>query len=219
MTPMDHPPPIPYSSPNAPPATPAYAGMPTSPQEIQAQLAAAQIAGKKIRRLANVATIDAWTIALFAAPSFICGLTSGFSGVLLGAAMGVIAYFEFTGAAAVRRLDVTAPRRLAYNQLAFAATLILYALWSIYAARNGGGLVAALKQQAGGDADLAQSGVDLSGIYSMVVYGLYGTLIAVAVFAQGGTALYYLSREKILKQYVETTPPWVVDMQRQGTTL
>jgi hypothetical protein len=48
---------------------------------------------------------------------------------------------------------------------------------------------------------------------------LYGTVIAVAVFGQGGTALYYFSREKHIRQYVQTAAPWVVEMQRSGGPL
>jgi len=39
-------------------------------------------------------------------------------------------------------------------------------------------------------------------------------LIAVALLVQGGTALYYFSRQKHLLRYLQQTPPWIQQMQR-----
>ena len=66
-------------------------------------------------------------------------------------------------------------------------------------------------------ADLGSMGTDMKDLARMIAFGVYGTLIAVAIFAQGGTALYYFTREKHLRQYIQTTPPWIIEMQRAGT--
>lgn len=193
--------------------------MPSSPQEIQAQLAAASLAARKVRWMAAVATFDAWSIAIFAAPSFVCGLFSGASGVLLGLAMGATAFVEFRGAAAIRRLDPTAPRRQGYNQLVLACSIILYALWCIHAASAGGGLLAQL-QQADPGADFSSiGGGQMDSLGQAVTWFLYGGLIVLTILFQGGLALYYFSREKVIRQYLAETPAWVVEMQRRGTPL
>lgn len=187
-----------------------------TPAEIQQQLTAARRSAKKVRRAVAVATADAWTIAVFAALSFVCGLTGGVSGVLLGVAMGATAYVEFTGAARLRRLDPSAPRRLGYNQLALAGVLIAYALWSLYAANGAGGLLAGLNAQ---EAQLGVSGQQVADLGRLVTDAMYGTLILVAIFGQGSTALYYFSREKYLRRYLAETPSWIIEMQQAGEGL
>ncbi len=187
-----------------------------SPLEVQQQLMAAKLASKKIRRAVIVALSDAWTIAIFAALSFVCGLFGGVSGVVMGVGMGVIAYFEFTGAARLRRLEPSATKMLGYNQLAFACLLILYAAWNLYDAANGGGMLGDLKSH---EAELGASGKDFEDLGQMINSAIYLSLMGVAVFAQGGTALYYFSREKYLRWYIEQTPPWIIDMQKAGGPL
>jgi len=177
-------------------------------------LADARLAAKKIRRAVTYATFDAWTIAIFAALSFVCGLFSGVSGVLLGAAMGIIAFVEFKGVARVRQLDATAAKTLAYNQLAFSAVLIIYALWSLHSIPT----MSSVTSQLGQNSDLVDTG-QIDSWLRLGWFLLYGTVIAVAVFAQGGTALYYFSREKHIREYVQTAAPWIVEMQRSGGPL
>jgi len=187
---------------------------PASTEQIQKDLADARLAAKKIRRAASYATFDAWTVAIFGALSFVSGLFGGMSAVLLGAAMVIVAYVEFKGITRIRQLDPTAAKTLAYNQLALSAVLIIYALWSLHSIPT----MASVSGQLGENADLIDSG-QVDSWLRMGWFLLYGTVIAVAVFGQGGTALYYLSREKHIRQYVQTTAPWVVEMQRSGGPL
>jgi hypothetical protein len=181
---------------------------------VQRDLAAARIAAKKVRRAVKYATFDAWTIGIFGGLSFVCGLFSGISGVVIGAVMGVIAFVEFKGAARVRQLDPTAAKTLGYNQLAFGALLILYALWSMHSVPN----LSSLSSQLGQNADMVDT-PEVDNWMHMAWYAMYGTVIAVAVFGMGGTALYYFSREKHIREYVQTAAPWVVEMQRSGGPL
>lgn len=209
----DDPPTIPYAAPPYPAVSALVAPpAPANPIEIQQQLAAAQVAAKTIRRATAIATADAWMIAVFAALSFVCGLFSGVSGVVVGMAMACIAWFEFDGAARLRRLDLTGPKRLGINQLAFAGLIIAYSLWSLRSELTGGGLSAELAPY---KADLG----DLEGLTRTIAYALYGTLITVAILVQGGTALYYFSREKHLRQYLARTPAWIIEMQRNGAAI
>ena len=50
----------------------------------------------------------------------------------------------------------------------------------------------------------------------LIMIAVYGCLMAVAVFGQGSMVLYYLTRRKHLKDYVAQTPPWIIQMQREG---
>jgi hypothetical protein len=185
---------------------------PSLPQDVQQQLMIAKVAAKKIRRVAAVATGDAWTVAIFAGLSFICGLSGGISGLAIGLAMGVVAYVEFTGASRVRRLEPAAARTLGYNQLALAGVLIIYALWSLFSGSSA--MMNEIKAQLGSDAPgMEKSFEDL---YKTICAIMYGSLIVVAIGAQGGMALYYFRREKLIHEYIETTPQWIIEMQRAG---
>jgi hypothetical protein len=61
------------------------------------------------------------------------------------------------------------------------------------------------------DPDMARTAKSLT---QQVSYGLYGGLILFAILAQGGTALYYFSREKYIRAYLEQTPDWIINMQK-----
>jgi hypothetical protein len=211
--PFPAPQPLTYQAPPFPAAAQSL-----SPIEVQQQLAAARLSSAKVRRAASVAYADGWMIAICGVPTFLFGAMgglSGISGIILGGALCIIAYIEFDGAKRFRRLDITAARRLGYNQLALAVVLIAYSLWSLYTSAHGG-LAAELQANA---PELGNMGTEIQDLMQTASRILYITLIAVAILAQGGTALYYFSREKYIKRYVEQTPPWIVTMQRSGTSL
>jgi hypothetical protein len=50
----------------------------------------------------------------------------------------------------------------------------------------------------------------------LITYLIYGTLAMVAIFGQGGTALYYLSRRRYVEDYARQTPQWIIQAQSAG---
>src|SRR5262245_9785204 len=100
---MTQPPPLNYQSVHL--ASPAITA--PSPQHLE-QIAAARRLGKPITRCTRVATMSAWTIALFGALTIITSLTSAM-GMILGVGMCIISHFEFRGARELRRLNPDAP--------------------------------------------------------------------------------------------------------------
>jgi hypothetical protein len=182
----------------APPPSP-------SPEHL-AQLDAARTASKKIRRVIAVANFDGWGIAVFAAITLALSLTSP-SGILLGLGMGFIAYRELSSAAALKRLEPAACKRLAINQLIFSGLLILYFGWC---------LIDSLSTPP--DPEVIESGFTAAQVHAIFA-AVYAALIAASILFQGGTAWYYHSRAKILEQYVIHTPQWILDYQRTGRTL
>ena len=66
-----------------------------------------------------------------------------------------------------------------------------------------------LLAQSGGIGDLLDPGF----INKLVVY-FYGGVIALSALFQGGTALYYFSRRRLVEEYIAETPEWVRDVQR-----
>ena len=184
-----------------------------SPQQLQ-ELADARARGAKLRRMIAVAKFDAWGVAIFAGLTLAVALVSvSVIGVVVGAAMAIIAYVEFNGIARLRRLDPAAATVLANNQIFFGGILFTYAvysLWSIY--HNPGSFIGAVASSS----DAAMLGIDLTKIARLIGWLIYGTLAAVAITVQGGTAVFYLSRRKYIDAYATRTPQWIIDAQRAG---
>jgi hypothetical protein len=174
------------------------------------QLAEAANRARAIRRAAAVARFDGWTVGAFAALTLLFSVGS-VSGMLVGAAMAAAAAVELRTAERLRRFDPRAARMLARNQLALAATLILYALFQTHAELTGAGSFAAVT---GADPQLAQMLRPVEGLARLVALATYGALIAVALLAQGGLALYYRRCSRRVIDYLAHTPPWVVAVQR-----
>lgn len=175
------------------------------------QLTEARRRAGKIRRAALVASIDGWSIAIFAALSFICGLSS-LVGMLMGVGMGIVAYIELRGGGRLRRLDLGAARMLAWNQVGLAMLLIAYGLWNLFQPA-GQGVYAALK---GADPALVELLGPIEHLERVLRLAVYGGLILVALFAQGGMALYYFTRVRHLEAYLMQTPAWIIQLQRIG---
>jgi hypothetical protein len=192
-----------------PPAGPALS------EEHLRQLTASHAATRKIRRAISVARADGWGVGVFGAMTLIFGITS-ISGVILGAALCAVAFIELWSAGRLRRLEWKASRVLGFNQLALAGTLIVYASWRIYHEMNGTGDYAAI---AASDPQLGQMLAPVEDLTRLITLAIYGGMIAVAVFAQGGLALYYFTREKYVRDYVAQTPEWVLAVQKAGSIL
>ncbi|HEY2588199.1 MAG TPA: hypothetical protein VGI81_20820 [Tepidisphaeraceae bacterium] len=199
---MSLPPPLNY-------ATPQFSG------ENLKQLAAARAASRKIRRAVSVASFDGWTIAACGALTIGLGL-GDVTSIAIGVVLGAIAFVELRSAAQLKRLKVEATRTLALNQLALATLLIVYAVWRLYVTSRPGALSAELGVN---DPDVASMLGSVEDLTHLIMRAVYGGLIAIAVFAQGGLAWYYFTRTKHLKTYLAETPAWIITLQEQGVAL
>src|SRR6478672_9922795 len=126
------PPPLNYGQPPQQRAT----ASPLTPEQF-AQWQAAGVAMRKIRRAAGVATFDGWSIACFAALTWVCGMTDPTT-IAIALVMGTVAFVELRAANRLRAVDVTASRTLAFNQFVFAGLLVAYALTRITLVLRGG---------------------------------------------------------------------------------
>ncbi|HEV2292562.1 MAG TPA: hypothetical protein VGR35_01825 [Tepidisphaeraceae bacterium] len=187
---------------------------PLSAEHLRAMQCAWQRA-KKIRRCVIIAQFDGWTIGVFGALTLLFGAFSIW-GWLLGGGMLAIAYIELSTVERIKRLQPSAARRLGWNQLAFAALLVTYAGWSLYGALLGPDPLASTIAAA---PEAAAMLAPYSSIARTITAAVYVSLAAVAMFAQGGTALYYFTREKYIRAYREQTPGWIVEMQQVGGRL
>jgi hypothetical protein len=199
-------PPIPVAPTQSPPQ--AMPGL--SPEHLW-QLGEARRRGAKIRRAVSVATFDGWATGLFGALTFICGIFS-WIGLVLGAAMLTVAYVEFRGARRLRQLDASAAASLGWNQVALGSALLIYAAYSLWNVFYSHSLVV---DQLLNTPELGGMG-SIESLARLIGVLIYGTLAAVAIFGQGGTAWYYFSRRKHVEAYLRETPQWILDAQRAG---
>ncbi len=202
--------------PDVPPPPPPYA-VPSpesvSTADVPRQLAAAEAAWRPLRRAVRYATADAWTLAVCAALSVPC-MIGGAAGIVLAVALAGIAYVEFKSVRQLKRLDPTALRRLAINQLALAAAAVLYALWNLYLTATDRGLLVWIKsQQLGADVD-RETMAQVVETLRTILYVLYGSLAVIGGFVPAMTAWFYTSKQGRLQAYVAETPPWIIQMQR-----
>jgi hypothetical protein len=203
---------------NAPANPPASPGL--SAQQFR-ELAEARMRAAKIRRAVMVAYFDFWGVAVFAGLTLLGSLLSfSWPGLLVGIGMAIVAWVEFYGARDLKKLDPTAPKRLALNQAFFGAVLLSYAVYALVTGlRNPGAYSSLIQGQMPPDVADSSMVTSINSITRLVLIILYGTLAVVAITVQGGTALFYLSRSKHVRQYLTATPDWILEAQRAGVPL
>ncbi len=54
----------------------------------------------------------------------------------------------------------------------------------------------------------------ISDFYVEISLAVYGIVLVVSVLYQGGNALYYFTRRRLVIAYVNETEPWVIKLQR-----
>jgi hypothetical protein len=208
---------VPPPLPQPPFAQPAPPPPQLSPQHL-AELQAAAYAGRKVRRASRVAAFDGWTIGAFGALTLLVGITD-ISSILIGAVMIVIAVVEIRGGARLRRLEPDAARVLGWNQVALAVLLLGYAGWRLLALRHGdGGVSEALGAEAN-DPQVREMLAPVAGLTRMILVWVYVSVAAIAVVGPGSMALYYFTRGRHVRAYLEQTPEWITSMQRAGVTM
>jgi hypothetical protein len=191
------------------------------PVDIPQQLAVANKNWTKLRRLASYAVFDGWTLTVLGAMTLICGGYGSGVGLMISLTLLGTGLFELRSVRRLRQLDSSALPHMAYNQLVLAGVIILYAIVGLYQAHartnsGGGGLSAEIENA------LADAGASANDIGDQISQGaeiLYAGLIVFTLAAQGGTAVYYFSRRKHLTQYLQQTPDWIQQMQRERRQL
>ncbi len=202
------------STPAAPPATPTPPAPPApapppglTPDQLQ-ELHAARRNGRKVARAARAASFSGWTLATFAGITLLAGIFS-LSSFVLGVGMAIVAWIELRGASGIRQLDVTAPRRLAFNQLGLGAMMCAYAGWGVYATLTGPSVYAAEMAAAGPQVAAILGPIDQ--MQTTIMLAVYIGVGCGALAATGGAAIYYLTRRRHIETHLQRTPAWVVE--------
>jgi hypothetical protein len=85
------------------------------------------------------------------------------------------------------------------------AAVIVYALFSLHSA---------LTTPTETDSVLKSYYPDLADIPRQIAWLLYGGLIASTIIMQGLGMIYYATRARYLSDYLDKTPPWVIELNR-----
>lgn len=174
------------------------------------QLREAEKRSKKIRRAAGVAAFGGWSAAIFAGISAVLSLLPpDVVGLVLAAALGLAAYHELTGRRELLRFEARASRRLGLNQLCLAAMIVIYGSWKLWGVINNGAPIP--PQASTGDAEMDQMIADMTG---KMMIAVYAGVIAAGLLVPGLTAIYYFTRGRLVRQFVATTPGWVLELMR-----
>jgi hypothetical protein len=192
---------------DAPPVAPM--AMPALSPEQLLELARARQNMKRIRRAVFMSKLDGWTLAVFGSLTILFGLMS-LAGWLVGGALVIVAIVELRAGDRLAKLDPTAPKTLAFNQLFLGGVLAAYAIWNLVSPPQ---LSKEFLQQAG---DLKSAGIDVQEMTRSISQMIYATLLGVAVLGMGLMALFYWRRKAQVETYLAQTPPWILTMQRAG---
>ena len=184
-----------------------------SPQHL-AQLDQARGRRKKIDRALWTAGFSAWSLAVFAVLSlpFVL-LALDWQGGLVVAGLMFIACREFTGRHKLKQLQASAARHLGCNQLLLCGLIALYAGWQIVNTLTG---PSSYTQAIAATPELASTLEPLEELKAFVTLAMYSAVLVIGLLTQGSLALYYFTRKKHIRSYLDETPQWVVEVQRRG---
>ncbi|QNN22977.1 hypothetical protein HED60_12095 [Planctomycetales bacterium ZRK34] len=144
-------------------------------------------------------------LAICCVPFVLMDTTNIFVGVVVGG-VGVV---ELIGRGRILQMDPTAGRMLAINQLVLMAAILIYCAWSIYVGLQ-------YPSELATNPDLKSLNFDIAGLEKTLIWVLYGTVAAGSVIYQGLCALFYLNTGRRLRDYIQQTPPWIIQLQRGG---
>ena len=183
--------------------------------EHRAQIVAARKLGGKLRAAGIVAAVDGWTLGVFAVLTILCSLTSPVA-LMLGAGMLAVSYFELRGSGDLKRLDPRGPRLLTLNQFALGAMLFVYGAINLWLSLHEAHPMASM---AGQSPEVESMVAPYEGMVRNLMVLVYAIVMLVAIVEPGLMARYYHSRGKILRMYLQTTPQWILELQRAGMSV
>lgn len=180
-----------------------------------AQLEQAVRNARASRRVAGYASFSGWSTLLAGAISLPFAL-SNIPMLFFCVSLAAIGTRELTLRRRLLRLETSAPKKLAINQLVLGITLAAYAVFML-TRPPGESMIAS----AAGSDPMLQSVPELTAqidafaqIEHAIKAGVYVLLIVVAVFVQGGTAIYYACNTGSLRRFHKHTPEWCVRVYR-----
>lgn len=195
----------------------ADASNPLSTSQLD-QLAEAKKNIKPIFSAVTLATFNFWSFAFGAALSLLVVFFVP-SGLVAAACLTLAAYNEYRGRRLLRELEPKGGLILIYNQLGFLVIIFLYCSWRIADCYLGPTL---FDERAPSNSMilqlLSEDGISVSKRDLSAINDLYRTfatffylgVMALSTVIQGLCAWTYYRRYKVLKDFLQRTPKWVL---------
>lgn len=186
---------------------------PLSPEHHQ-QIVRAQQQRKKLSRATKVASFNAWSFAILAGLSVLIAVFSPWS-LVAAILLAWLSFNEFRGRRQLQALCPSGPRTLGWNQVFCCLCIAGYCALKLYQALAGEGVYATAIAE---HPEIAHMLEPMEGLIESMTIATYLIVLIVGVGVQGVTAWYYFTRHRVLDDYVNQTPDWVLDLQRMQAT-
>jgi hypothetical protein len=189
---------------------------PLTPQHLET-VAAATRRARSLRAAGRLAMFNAICFGTFSAAGLLWFLGAMAFGELdwiagvMGVGLGAIAWNELRGRRLLLAFDTRAPRVLGWNQLALLALIVAYAVTMMCLHLAGPNPYEEAVQR---EPRLARVLGDVGRMYRLLNVAVYGALIVATLIFQGLNALYYFTRARVLRNYLQQTPTWALQLQR-----
>jgi hypothetical protein len=169
---------------------------------------------KIIRHSAAVAKFSAVVMLIIGIPALIATIFApSWQNYLVSAGMCVIGIIEYRGSGRLRRADVKATGILGVNQLALLAIIIIYcaAQMGSLSGQDFKNFVISqdFRSQLSALPDMQKLADSIDHWAPLVINGIFGLVIVLSCFYQGGMAAYYFTRKKHIDKFNRLTPLWV----------
>lgn len=166
---------------------------------------------RSIRKAAGYAAFSGWATLLagaFTLPFMIGNIPMMMFCVVLAG----IGTRELSLRRRLIRLETSVLRKLAINQLMLGCVLSTYAIVHLFQPSGESVLVSTMNsdpsiQSVPGIADQLN---ELAQLEQLVMAGTYALMILMALFVQGGSAIYYLLKIRTMRRLHQRTPGWCV---------
>jgi len=172
---------------------------------------------RKIRKTGGVAMFNAVTLLIFAILSGLYGIASAVFGqfdwvvIVMSAGLGLLGINELRARKQLLRFDPRGPVRLGWNQMGLMALISAYCVWMILWAVREPTMISDYIAQS---PELSKLVTDVQELYkmdNMVQQGfvlVYAVVILATVIFQGGNAIYYFTRGRLLRTYIKEAPSY-----------
>lgn len=190
-----------------------------SPVQLE-QVARAKRCVKPIFGAVALATFNFWCFAISAALSLFAVFFYP-SGLVVTACLTLAAYNEQRGRGLLREFEPKGGLLLSYNQLAFLLLVLLYCSWRIVdcyirpAPFDEYAQYKSVISQLLSESSVSGTDLDLDGLtalYKTYVMLSYAAIMALSSVIQGLCAWIYFRRYRLLKEFLQSTPNWVIDV-------
>ena len=168
---------------------------------------------KPVRKAANYAHFSGWMTLLAGGISIPMAL-SNTPMLIFSVVLAAIGTRELTLRRRLLALETRAARKLAINQLLLGGALAMYAIYMLMHAPSSSMIESAMQKDAmlTSTPELAGQLDDLKQLETLAKAGIYAILIVIAFVFQGGTALYYATKTKRLRNLHKQCPQWALSV-------